>query len=261
MPVIEDVCDGLKVYRDLTRRELSGEGLFICESLPAIEAALAGGLEPVSLLMEKRHVGGKAAKLVARLNRLPVYAPPDEVIARITGVELSRGVLAAFKRPPERDAEDVIAASKRLCVLENVRDDTNMGAIFRNAAALGIDAVLLTRASCDPLSRRSIRVSMGAVFRLPFALIGDLPQYGISLLRRHGFTACALALVKDSVPIEAFHAPKPAYILGNEGEGLTRDTLEACDVRAIIPMERGVDSLNVATAAAIAFYIGKNTQN
>ena len=258
--LVTDVQPGdaeISVYLLLNRRQLKQRDLFICESLPAIESALEAGITPVSFLMEKRHVTGKAARLLERLPDIDVYAPGDEVIKDICGMELSRGVLCAMKRPPEKRPEDVLTGAKRVAVLEDVRDDTNMGAIFRNAAALGMDALLLTRGSADPYSRRSVRVSMGAVFRLPFAFVPAADASFMALLRQSGFERVALALKKDSVEIGAVRAEKIAFFLGNEGEGLKEETVGMCDKCAVIPMARGVDSLNVATAAAIAFYLSQ----
>ena len=254
MPVIMDIAGReaeIEIYTALTRRQLKNRDLFICEGIKAIELALKCGLEPVSLMLERRHVSGKAAHLIQTLGELPVFAPDDETIRRVTGFELSRGVLCAMKRPKERGAEEVVAGARRVAVLEYVNDDTNVGAIFRSAAALGMDAVLLTEGSADPLSRRSVRVSMGAVFTLPFAM---LPENGIALLKKEGFTCAALALDRNSVPISEFYAEKCALFLGSEGQGLKRETVENCDARVVIPMSRGIDSLNVAAAAAIAFY-------
>ena len=257
MPVIEDIRGyeaGLEIYTGLTRRQLKNEGLFICEGIKAIEAALESGCEPVSLLMEKRHVAGKAAALAARLKQLPLYAPPDETIRAITGIELSRGELCAMKRPTPPTPDSVLEGAKNIAVLENINDDSNIGAIFRNAAGLGIDAVLLTRDCADPLSRKSVRVSMGAVFRVPYAYTEALGAGGLEPLRQAGFCCAALALGSDSIPLSELRCERCAFILGSEGNGLKPETLECCDQRVIIPMHHGMDSLNVATAAAIAFY-------
>ncbi len=255
--IIEDVridSPELRPYFALTRRENALQGVFICESLPAIQSALECGFEPVSLLMERRHAHGKAAGLLSGLDDVNVYAPSDEDIKRLTGIELSRGVLCAMKRPAEPAFEEAIRDAKHIAVLEDVRDDTNVGAIFRSAAALGIDAVVLTRGCADPLSRRSVRVSMGAVFRLPFAHIGKIDEGSVASIRRQGFTLYALSLDKRSVPVSELKCERCALVLGNEGEGLKPDTAAACDKSVIIPMRRGVDSLNVAAAAAIAFF-------
>ena len=257
MPVYEEVAcheEEIAPYRDLTRRQLQNQNLFICEGIKAIEAALENGYEPVSLLAEKRHVTGKAALLIARLGNLPVLAPPDEEIKQITGIELSRGVLCAMKRKTPQTLESVLRGAQNIAVLERVNDDSNIGSIFRSAAALGMDAVILTKDSADPLSRKSVRVSMGAVFRIPFARIDALGQQGVGTLKAQGFCCAALALKKESIPLKEFHSSRCALLLGSEGDGLQKETIDACDASVIIPMHSGMDSLNVASAAAIAFY-------
>ncbi len=257
MPVLEEVRGqeaGLEIYTGLTRRQLKNEDLFICEGIKAIETALEYRYEPVSLLLEKRHAAGKAAGLVSRLSEIPVYTPPDEEIKQITGIELSRGVLCAMKRKPLPPLGTVLASVQHIAVLETVNDDSNIGAIFRNAAALGIDAVILTKDCADPLSRKSVRVSMGAVFRIPFAFIDELSGNGIAFLKHLGFTCAALALDQDSISLKDLHCEKCAFLLGSEGNGLKPSTLAACDCKVMIPMHSGMDSLNVAAASAIAFY-------
>lgn len=257
MPVFEDVSGreaDIAVYADLTRRQLKNEGLFICEGIAAIEAALEGGWEPVSLLMERRHARGKAVGLIGRLKDIPVYAPPDEAIKDITGIELSRGVLCAMKRRPFAPLVEVLGRARRVAVLEKIGDDTNLGAITRSAAALGMDAILLTRDCADPFSRRSVRVSMGAVFRIPFAEIGELSAEGINQLKNAGFFCAALALDADGISLRELKGEKIALLLGSEGDGLRKETVAACDQSVLIPMHGGMDSLNVAAAAAIAFY-------
>ncbi|MBQ9408946.1 MAG: RNA methyltransferase [Clostridia bacterium] len=257
MPVYEDIRGreaDIAVYTELTRRQLKNEGLFICEGIKAIEAALEAGIQPVSLMMEKRHAFGKAAELIERLEGIPVFAPPDEVIRKITGIELSRGVLCAMRRPDLPDVDAVLQSAKNIAVLEGINDDSNMGSLFRNAAGLGIDALVLTRDCADPYSRKSVRVSMGAVFRIPHAYTDTLDAGGLNPIKRAGFTCAALALCRDSIPLSELSASKCALLLGSEGDGLKPGTLRESDVRVIIPMHRGMDSLNVATAAAIAFY-------
>ncbi len=246
--------EALAPYASLTRRQLAVSDVFIAESVKVIQAALDGGIEPLSLLCEQRHARGKAAKLIERLGDIPIYVPPDDEIQRLTGYELHRGVLCALRRPETPKADEVLEGATACAVLENVGDDTNLGAIFRSAAALGIDAVLLTSGCCDPFSRRSARVSMGAVFRVPFARVCELSEGGIGLLKSRGFTVCALALTDDSLPLAGFTCERPAIVLGNEGEGLKRDTVAQCDAALRIPMYRGVDSLNVSAAAAVAFW-------
>lgn len=245
----------LKPYADLTRRQLAGEQLFIAESVKVIESALDAGIEPVSLLGEERHLTGKAAGLIKRLQGVPVYTAPDEELHKLTGYELSRGVLCAMKRPRMKTPEETLEGVRNCAVLENVRDASNIGAIFRSAAALGVDAVLLTPGCTDVLSRKSVRVSMGAVFRLPWAQIEELDAGGLDRLKRAGFTSCALALSEESCDITLLSSiPRPAVILGNEGDGLKTETVRKSDHCLRIPMKRGVDSLNVAAAAAITFW-------
>lgn len=253
--VARDIPPGaLEAYKNLTRRQLAAQDRFIAESVPVIEAALEAGLTPLSLLCEQRHVQGKAAALISRLGDIPVYAPPDEEIRALTGYELFRGVLCEMRRPEALAPGDVLSGARSCAVLEDVSDETNLGAIFRSAAALGVGAVLLTPGAGDPYSRRSARVSMGAVFRVPFARIPELGEGGAALLTDRGFTLCALALDEDSAPISGFSCPRPAILLGNEGRGLKPETLRCCPNHLVIPMHHGMDSLNVSAAAAVAFW-------
>lgn len=253
---IHDLSDPvLAPYADLTRRQLAGQDLFIAESGNVIASALDAGLVPVSLLGEERHLLGKAAGLVERLSGIPVYTAADEQLKKLTGYELSRGVLCAFRRPEKLSPLQALQKAACCAVLENVRDAANLGAIFRSAAALGIDAVLMTPGCTDVLSRRSVRVSMGAVFRLPWAEIAELNEGGLEILKEAGFTPCALALTEKSEDIRALASvQRPALLLGNEGDGLKPETVEASERVFRIPMRRGVDSLNVAAAAAVAFW-------
>ena len=212
--------------------------LFIAESVNVINAALETGCRPVSMLCERRHIEGKAAELVSRLPDIPVYTAPDEVLASITGYELHRGMLCAFERPKEKNAGELLSRYRTVCVPEGLTDTTNLGAIFRSAAALGIGAMLLAPDCCDPLSRRALRVSMGNTLRIPWARLG--PDYP-SELKRAGFTLCALALTENSVSItdQALkQADKLALLLGNEGNGLRPETIAACSLTAKIPMGR-----------------------
>ena len=255
---------GLAPYAHLTNPQLRsrlnpGEGLFIAESLPVIGCALDTGCEPVSFLMQENHLRGKAAPLVASLPEdLPVYTGSAELLEKLTGYRLSRGVLAAFRRPKPRQVEELLPGCARVAVLENVVDDANLGAIFRSAAALGIGAVLLSPSCCDPLTRRALRVSMGNILRLPWARFeGTWPEDGLSLLKRYGYQTAALALVDPAIGVEdprLKEAPRLALLLGTEGDGLEKETIAACDYRVYIPMANGVDSLNVAACAAIAFW-------
>ena len=250
----------LTAYTSLTRAQLLNrqnpqDGLFICESVPVIEAALSAGYEPVSLLMERRKIDALADTLLARCPGVPVYTAEREVLAQLTGYALTRGALCAMRRRALPDYTQVCRDARRIAVLENIIDTTNMGAIFRSAAALGMDAVLLTPSCCDPFARRSLRVSMGGVFRIPLAY---LPQEDpISALKALGFSCAALALDERAIPVTdpALRAhDKLALVLGTEGTGLLPETIARCDEAVIIPMHHGMDSLNVATAAAVAFW-------
>lgn len=252
----------LDVYARLTQAQLRNrlepeKGLFIAESPKVIGTALDAGLTPVSFLMEQRHITGDAASLLARFPDVPVYTAERELLARLTGYTLTRGVLCAMRRPVPTTPADVIAGARRVAVLEGVVDATNIGAIFRSAAALGMDAVLLSPTCCDPLTRRAVRVSMGTVFQLPWATFDIWPNGGMALLRGAGFQTCAMALRDDSLALgdERLNGvPKLAIVLGAEGDGLANGTIAACDYTVRIPMAHGVDSLNVAAASAVAFW-------
>ena len=259
----------LDVYARLTERELrhpqKGTGLFIAESPNVIERALDAGFIPVSLLMEKKHIEGQAAHVVARCGDVPVYTASLEVLTQLTGFALTRGVLCAMQRRSLPEAEKVCSSARRIVVLENVMNPTNIGAIFRSAAALGMDAVLLTPACCDPLYRRAVRVSMGTVFQIPWAYLGeevsDWPEPGLSVLHSLGFATAAMALRDDSISVDdpcLAAEEKLAIILGTEGDGLASSTIASCEYTVRIPMSHGVDSLNVAAASAVAFWqLGK----
>ena len=256
----------LDVYARLTENQLVNRAnpenaLFIAESPKVIERALDDGYEPVSLLMEKKHIDGQASGVISRCGDVPVFTAPLPVLTQLTGFPLTRGVLCAMKRKPLRPVEEVCAGAKVIAILENVMNPTNVGAVFRSAAALGIDAVLLTPACSDPLYRRSVRVSMGTVFQIPWTRLGtqiaDWPENGMNLLHALGFKTAALALRDDSVSIDdpALAAEeKLALVLGTEGEGLADRTIASCDYTVRIPMSHGVDSLNVAAASAVAFW-------
>ena len=252
----------LNVYARLTQAQLRNrlepeKGLFIAESPKVIGTALDAGLTPVSFLMEQRHITGDAASLLARFPDVPVYTAERELLARLTGYTLTRGVLCAMRRPAPKSPTEVIAGAKRIAVLEGVVDATNIGAIFRSAAALGMDAVLLSPTCCDPLTRRAVRVSMGTVFQLPWATFDTWPAGGMEILRGAGFATCAMALRDDSLALgdERLNSiPKLAIVLGAEGDGLANGTIAACDYTVRIPMAHGVDSLNVAAASAVAFW-------
>ena len=237
------------------------KGVFIAESPTVIGLALDAGCEPLALLTERKFIEGKAAGIIDRCGGVPIYTGEREVLAGLTGYELTRGVLCAMRRPAPRDFREIAAGAQRVAVLENVVDSTNVGAIIRSAAALGIDAVLLTPSCCDPLNRRAVRVSMGTVFQIPWAYIGEdparWPNPGLTWLRELGFKTAAMALREDSVSIDdagLAAEPKLAIVLGTEGTGLTRRTIADCDYTVRIPMQHGVDSLNVAAASAVAFW-------
>ena len=237
------------------------KGVFIAESPTVIGLALDAGCEPLALLTERKFIEGKAAGIIDRCGGVPIYTGEREVLAGLTGYELTRGVLCAMRRPAPRDFREIAAGARRVAVLENVVDSTNVGAIIRSAAALGINAVLLTPSCCDPLNRRAVRVSMGTVFQIPWAYIGEdparWPNPGLTWLRELGFKTAAMALREDSVSIDdagLAAEPKLAIVLGTEGTGLTRRTIADCDYTVRIPMQHGVDSLNVAAASAVAFW-------
>ena len=268
MPNVIEITDfsapELDVYARLTERELYSrfhpkEGLFIAESPNVILRALDAGFQPLSLLMERKHVEGQAAEVIARCGDIPVYVSTLDVLTQLTGFQLTRGVLCAMYRRPLPDADALLQNAHRVVVLENVMNPTNVGAIFRSAAALGMDAVLLTPACSDPLYRRAVRVSMGTVFQVPWTYLGDAvadwPGKGMETLRAYGFKTAAMALCDDSVSIDdtaLMAEDKLAVILGTEGDGLAQNTIAGCDYTVKIPMSHGVDSLNVAAASAVA---------
>ncbi len=264
---VEDLnAPELAVYAHLTEAQLRNrlepeKGVFIAESPKVIRLALEAGCVPVSLLMERRHLSGQGAELMERCGDVPVYTADREVLASLTGYELTRGILCAMLRPAPRSAEELCRNARRVAVLENIVDSTNLGAIFRSAAALGVDAVLLSPGCADPLLRRAVRVSMGNVFSLPWARLAesqeDWPEIGINRLKAIGFRTAAMALSGNTVPLDEPRLrsiEKLALFLGTEGDGLMPETVAACDYTVKIPMSRGVDSLNVAAAAAVAFW-------
>lgn len=265
MPHIIEVTDlaapELDVYARLTEAQLRNrlepdKGVFIAESPKVIATALDAGYEPLSLLMERRHIEGDAQPILARCGGIPVYTAERETLARLTGFELTRGVLCAMRRPRLPSVEEVCARARRVAVLEGIVDHTNVGAIFRSAAALGVDAVLLTSAGSDPLYRRAVRVSMGTVFQVPWTYLPADTDWQ-EMLHVLGFRTAAMALRDDSLRIDDKRlraVPRLAIVLGTEGDGLAADTIAACDYTVRIPMTHGVDSLNVAAASAVAFY-------
>ena len=270
MPNIIEITDflapELDVYARLTENQLINrhepeKGLFIAESPKVVERALDAGYTPVSLLLEKKHILGEAKDVIARCGDIPVYTAEFEVLKELTGFPLTRGVLCAMRRPLLPTVEEVCTGARRIAILENVMNPTNVGSIFRSAAALSIDAVLLTPASSNPLYRRAIRVSMGTVFQIPWTFLGnegsEWPTTGIQKLKDLGFKTAAMALNEDSVSIDnpkLMSEDKLAIILVTEGDGLSASTIADCDYTVRIPMSHGVDSLNVAAASAVAFW-------
>lgn len=261
---IEDLgVPELDVYARLTENQLVNRadplnGLFIGESPLVIGRALDAGCVPVSFLMEAKHAAGKGRELIDRCQGVPVYVAEEQVLCELTGFHLTRGMLAAMRRPALRGPEEVCRGAGRVAVLENVMNPTNLGAIFRSAAALGIDAVLMTSKGSDPLYRRALRVSMGNVFLVPWAYLPkEEPEEWTGFLHGLGFKTAAMALLDDSMDIgdpRLSAVERLAIVLGTEGDGLARETIARCDYTVRIPMSRGVDSLNVAAASAVAFY-------
>ena len=269
MPNIIEITDfsapELDVYARLTENQLvcrrdPAQALFIAESPVVIERALDAGCVPVSFLMETKHAAGKGRALIARCGDVPVYTAPLEVLTQLTGFHLTRGMLCAMRRPALPSAEEICRGAHRIAVLENVMNPTNIGAIFRSAAALGMDALLLTDEGSDPLYRRAIRVSMGTVFQIPWTYFGKDEPW-TQTLRGLGFATAAMALQEDSLRLDDPRlktCEKLAVVLGTEGDGLSDGTLADCDYTVMIPMAHGVDSLNVAAASAVAFWeLGK----
>lgn len=251
----------LDVYARLTEAQLLNrfepkKGMFIAESPKVIQRALDAGCEPVSILVEKNHMNEEATAAIQRCGDIPVYTSTLDVLTQLTGFQLTRGMLCAMRRPKLKSVEEVISGARRIAVLEDVQNPTNVGAIFRSAAALGMDAVLLTPACTNPLYRRSARVSMGTVFQIPWTYFDKGTDWP-ALLRRLGFKTAAMALREDSVTIDAPQLrseEKLAVVLGTEGDGLAESTIADCDYTVLIPMSHGVDSLNVAAASAVAFW-------
>ena len=256
----------LEVFTRLTETELrmkkdKENGVFIAESPNVINTALDMGYKPISLLMERKRINTQGKSIVERILDVPVYTADDEVLKDIVGYPLTRGILCAMERPEPKNPIEVIKDAKRIAVLEDIVDTTNVGAIFRSAAALGIDGIILSPSSADPFNRRCIRVSMGTVFQIPFAYISEdisfWPHKGLEFLKENGFTTVSMALCDDTVSIEDERLKKEeklAIILGTEGTGLKKETIEKSDITVKIPMYNGVDSLNVGNAAAIAFW-------
>lgn len=261
MPVIEINSlshPGVELFSTLTEAQLRKQmepekGIFIAESPKVIRVALDAGYEPLALLCEQKHITGDAADIVGRCGGIPIYTGDRDLLASLTGYTLTRGVLCAMRRPMLRSVDDVCRGARRVVVIDGVVDTTNIGAIFRSAAALGIDAVLLTPSSCDPLNRRAVRVSMGSVFLVPWTWL-DAP---VDSLKEHGFRTAAMALSDNSVSIDdeaLVSEERLAIIMGTEGDGLAQSVIDAADYVVRIPMAHGVDSLNVAAASAVAFW-------
>lgn len=262
MPIIEitDItAPEMEVFSRLTEAQLRNrlepeKGIFIAESPKVISVALEAGYKPISLLMERRHIDGDGKVIIDRCGEAPVYTADREVLEEITGYRLTRGVLCAMRRPEPIALDSVCLNAKRIAVLESIVDSTNIGAIFRSAAALGIDGILLTSTCCDPLCRRAVRVSMGTVFQIPWARVSD---DWLQVLKTMGFKTAAMALSDKAVSIDEPKlkaADKLAVVLGTEGDGLSEKTIASCDYAVCIPMYHKVDSLNVAAASAVAFW-------
>ena len=268
MPNIIEITDfsapELDVYArysevQLLNRHEPEKGIFIAESPKVIGRALDAGCVPLSLLLERKHVEGQGKEIISRCGEIPVYTAEFDVLTKLTGFKLTRGMLCAMYRPGLPGVGEVCRGARRIAVLENVMNPTNIGAIFRSAAALNMDAVLLTPACSNPLYRRAIRVSMGTVFQVPWTSFEgtEWPQPGMELLRSLGFKTAAMALSDDSVRIDdprLMAEDRLALILGTEGDGLAEETIADCDYTVRIPMSHGVDSLNVAAASAVAFW-------
>ena len=260
MPIIKITSlthPGVEIFSSLTEAEIRrkyepGKGIFIAESPKVIDVALRKGYKPVALLCEERHITGDAAGIIARCGDIPIYTGERDLLCSLTGYKLTRGVLCAMQRPQEPDTREICRDASRVVIINGVVDTTNIGAIFRSAAALGIDAVLLTRNSCDPLNRRAVRVSMGSVFLVPWTWIDNVEE-----VREEGFKTIAMALTDNSVSIDSPQLksiPKLAIIMGTEGDGLPAEEISAADYVVRIPMHHSVDSLNVTAAAAVAFW-------
>lgn len=264
MPNIIEITDfgapQLNVYARLSEGQLLNrhepeKGMLIAESPKVIERALDAGCVPVSILLERKHIEGQGKDIISRCGDIPVYTAAFDVLTHLTGFKLTRGMLCAMRRPGLKTVPEVCAGARRIAVLENVMNPTNVGAIFRSAAALNMDGILLTPASSDPLYRRAIRVSMGTVFQIPWAFMNE--ENGLNELHEMGFATVAMALRADSISIDSpqlMREEKLAIVLGTEGDGLAPDTIAGCDYTVRIPMAHGVDSLNVAAASAVAFW-------
>ena len=261
MPIIHITSlthQGVEIFSTLTEAQLrrgieSNQGIFIAESPKVIRVAISAGYEPLALLCEERHITGDAADIIAAHPDMTVYTGNRDLLASLTGYTLTRGVLCAMRRPVEPSVSEVLKGAHRVVVIDDVTDTTNIGAIFRSAAALGIDAVLLTHTACDPLNRRAVRVSMGSVFLVPWTGVDNIEEQ----LHAEGFTTAAMALTDDSISLDhpiLKSIDRLAIIMGTEGDGLAHETIASADYVVRIPMSHNVDSLNVAAAAAVAFW-------
>lgn len=244
-------------FTDTSELNLLNDGIFVAESPKVIRTAMDSGFQPLSLLVEDKYIKGQASDIISRSGNIPVYHGNQETLTKLTGYKLTQGILAVIKRRPLPEIKDILRDSKRIALLEDIMNQTNTGAIFRSAAALGFDAILLTNGCSDPLFRRSVRVSMGSVFQIPWTFIdGTSPEY-IKTLQNAGFLVAAMALRSDTLAINDVRvtsADKLSVVLGTEGDGLKASTIDACNYTIKIPMSHGVDSLNVAAASAVAFW-------
>lgn len=266
IPITDFSAPELDIYARLNENQLfryyePEPGLFIAESPKVIERALNAGYEPVSFLVEKKHIEGEAKDVLARCSGIPVYTAESDILTQLTGFQLTRGALCAMRRRALPSLTEICSGARRIAILEQVMNPTNIGAIFRSAAALNMDAVILTPGCSDPLYRRASRVSMGTVFQIPWTVADNWPQPVMSQLKQLGFKTAAMALSDNSVSIDdarLLSEEKLAIILGTEGDGLAETTIADCDYTVKIPMTHGVDSLNVAAASAVAFWqLGK----
>ena len=252
----------LDVYARLTEAQIRNrlepeKGVFIAESPKVIRLALDAGYAPVSFLMEEKHIEGDAKGILARCPDVPVYTGERALLQSLTGYTLTRGVLAAMRRRPKPDPREILKGARRVAVLEGITDAGNLGAIVRSAAALDVDAILLTPTCCDPLNRRAVRVSMGTIFQVPWAVFDGWPKEGLALLHGEGFTVAATALTEESITLGdpgLKEIERLALVFGTEGDGLKQHTITSCDLTVRIPMAHGVDSLNVAAASAVLFW-------
>lgn len=257
---------GVEIFYRLTEAQLRNrlepeKGIFIAETPKVVRTALEAGCEPVAMLAERKNIKGLALELMEQCPDIPVYTGDDDVLTAITGYEVTRGILCAMRRPKPQSAEEICRDKRRIVMLETIANATNIGAIFRAAAALGMDAVLLSPTCCDPLNRRAVRVSMGAVFQIPWAYLGsehtDWPHPGLERLHEMGFKTASMALSDSAVSVEdsqLIAEERLAIIMGTEGDGLQQETITQSDYVVKIPMYNGVDSLNVAAASAVAFW-------